>query len=78
MLKKTKSIGTKVRRGALNTGSHETMEMINAWIGHCVDSHSECSTSVQTTGRLPTRLLQIEKSGNFESCLGFWISYETN
>lgn len=64
MLKKTKLIGTKVRRGALDAGSHETTEMIKAWIEHCVNSHSECAASVQTTGRLPTRLLQIEKSGN--------------
>lgn len=60
---KTKSTGTMVRRGALNTGSHEIMEMIKAWTEQCVDSHPDCATSVQTTGRLPTRLLQIEKSG---------------
>ena len=51
-----------VRRGAPDTGSHETSEIIKAWIEYCVGSHSDCATSVQTTGRLPTRLLQIEKS----------------
>ena len=47
MLKKSKSIGTKVRRGALDTRSHETMEMIKAWIEQCVDGHPDCATSVQ-------------------------------
>ena len=81
MLKKTKPIGTKVRRGALNTGSDETVEMIKAWIEHCVDSHSECATSAQTTGRLPTRLLQIEKAGKLfkiKLCMSSVLSPSTS
>ena len=81
MLKKSKSIGTKVRRAALDTRSHETMEMIKAWIEQCVDAHPDCATSVQTTGRLPTRLLQIEKSGKsfkIKLCMSSALSPSTS
>ena len=79
MLKKTKSIGTEVRRSAINTDSRETMEVIKGWIEKCVDSHSGCA-SVQTTVRLPTRLLHIEKAGDFlkiRLCLSTALSPST-
>lgn len=80
MLKKTKSIGTEVRRGAINTDSHETMEMIEGWIEQCVDGHPGCAP-VQTTGHLPTRLLYIEKAGAFlkiRLCLSTTLSPSTS
>ena len=70
-----------VRRGTPNTGSHENLEMIKAWIEHCEDDHSICKTSVRTTARLPTRLLQIEKSGEsfkIKLCLSSGLSPSTS
>ena len=72
-----------VTRGAHNSGSHENMDIIKAWMEHCVDGHSDCAF-VRTTGRLPTRLLQIEKSGKsfkvklrLSSALSPYTSYAT-
>ena len=70
-----------VRRGASNTGSHENLEMIKAWIKHCDKDHPDCKSSVQTTARLPTRLLQIEKSGEsfkIKLCLSSALSPSTS
>ena len=69
------------RRDALNTGLHVISEMIKAWVEDCVDNHPDCATSSQTTGRLPTRLLQIEKSGNWYKvrlCLSSALSPSTS
>ncbi|KAK0508141.1 hypothetical protein JMJ35_009225 [Cladonia borealis] len=73
--------GTGVRRATPNTGSHENMEMIKAWIKHCNDEHPHCKISVQETARLPTRLLQIEKSGKsfkVKLCLSSALSPSTS
>ncbi len=70
-----------VGRGALNTGLHVISEMIKAWIEDCVDNHPDCATAVQMTGRLPTRLLQIEKSGKsfkVKLCLSSALSPSTS
>ena len=70
-----------IRRGALNTGSHENSEMTKAWLKDCVDNHSDCAASVQATTHLPTRLLRIEKSGkSFKTklCLSSALSPSTS
>ena len=70
-----------VRRGASNTGSHENLEMIKAWIKHCDEDHYDCKTSDKTIARLPTRLLQIEKYGesfNIRLCLSSALSPSTS
>ena len=69
------------RRDALNTGLHVISEMIKAWVEDCVDNHPDCATSLQMTGRLPTRLLQIEKSGDWykvKLCLSSALSPSTS
>ena len=76
-----KSIGTMLRRAAPNTGSPESLEMIKVWFKHCEDDHPDCEISVQTSARLPTRLLQIEKSGesfNIRLCLSSALSLSTS
>ena len=41
------------------------MELIKACIRRCDDGHRDCKNPIQTAARLPTRLLQIEKSGEW-------------
>ncbi|KAF2465673.1 HET-domain-containing protein [Lindgomyces ingoldianus] len=47
-----------------STDDPKTWDMINSWLGDCLENHTNCPGSVSLVKYLPTRLLSIDDAGD--------------